>query len=114
MREPGGKRDLIGTEALRLFVEHGVDAVSVRDIAAACDMKASNLYAHFASKDALVAGLFHEGYAEYGALLAETAAGPRPVPASAWTASPAPSAARATNATRSRSSPRRHRRDGGR
>ena len=63
---------------MRLFVEHGVDAVSVRDIAAACDMKASNLYAHFASKDALVAGLFHEGYAEYGALLAEAGAGSGP------------------------------------
>ena len=56
MREPGGKRDLIGTEATRLFVEHGVDAVSVRDIATACDMQASNLYAHFRLKDALVAG----------------------------------------------------------
>lgn len=78
MREPGGKRDLIRTQAMRLFVEHGVDAVSVRDIAAACDMKASNLYAHFASKDALVAGLFHEGYAEYGALLAEAGAGSGP------------------------------------
>jgi AcrR family transcriptional regulator len=78
MREPGGKRDLIKAQAMRLFVEHGVDAVSVRDIAAACDMKASNLYAHFVSKDALVAGLFHEGYAEYGALLAEAAAGSGP------------------------------------
>ena len=32
-----------------------MDAVSVRDIAAACAMKASNLYAHFPSKEALVA-----------------------------------------------------------
>ncbi|HEX3398804.1 MAG TPA: TetR/AcrR family transcriptional regulator [Acetobacteraceae bacterium] len=78
MREPGGKRDLIKTEATRLFVEYGVDAVSVRDIAAACDMKASNLYAHFASKDALVAELFHEGYGEYGAILADAASGPGP------------------------------------
>jgi AcrR family transcriptional regulator len=73
MREPGGKRGRIKNEALRLFVEHGVDAVSVRDIAAACDMKASNLYAHFPSKEALVAELFHQGYAEYGDLLAEAA-----------------------------------------
>ena len=78
MPHPGGKRDLIKAEALRLFVEHGVDGVSVRDIAAACDMKASNLYAHFASKEALVASLFHEGYAEYGALLAAAGAGPEP------------------------------------
>ncbi len=70
MRDPGGKRELIKAEAMRLFVQHGVDAVSVRDIAAACAMKASNLYAHFASSDALVAELFHEGYAEYGDILA--------------------------------------------
>jgi AcrR family transcriptional regulator len=114
MREPGGKRDLIGTEALRLFVEHGVDAVSVRDIAAACDMKASNLYAHFASKDALVAGLFHEGYAEYGALLAETAAGPRPVPPPPGPPGPRHlPPARRTQPGRG-DLPRRHRRDGGR
>ncbi|MEJ0019460.1 MAG: helix-turn-helix domain-containing protein [Acetobacteraceae bacterium] len=78
MREPGGKRDLIKSQATRLFVEHGVDAVSVRDIAAACAMKPSNLYAHFTSKDALVAELFHEGYAEYGALLADAAGGAAP------------------------------------
>lgn len=72
------KRDLIKSEATRLFVAHGVDAVSVRDIAAACEMKASNLYAHFASKDAMVAELFREGYAEYGAVLAEAAAGAEP------------------------------------
>ena len=78
VREPGGKRDLIRAQAMRLFVEHGVDAVSVRDIAAACDMKASNLYAHFASKDALVAKLFHEGYREYGAIVSDAAAGDAP------------------------------------
>ena len=78
MREPGGKRDLIKSEAMRLFVAHGTDAVSVRDIAAACDMKPSNLYAHFASKEALAAELFHQGYAEYGAILHEAAFGTAP------------------------------------
>jgi AcrR family transcriptional regulator len=78
MREPGGKRDLIKTVSMRLFVEHGIDAVSVRDIAEACAMKPSNLYAHFASRDALISGLFHEGYADYGARLAEIALGPEP------------------------------------
>jgi AcrR family transcriptional regulator len=78
MREPGGKRDLIKSEAMRLFVAHGTDAVSVRDIAAACDMKPSNLYAHFASKEALAAELFHENYAEYGAILHEAASGTAP------------------------------------
>jgi len=78
VREPGGKRELIKAQATRLFVEHGVDAVSVRDIATACDMQASNLYAHFPSKDALVAGLFHEGYAEYGAIIADAVSGSAP------------------------------------
>ena len=72
------KRDQIKTEALRLFVELGVDAVSVRGIAAACAMKPSNLYAHFASREALVAELFREGYAAYGVLMAEIAALPGP------------------------------------
>jgi len=78
MRDHGGKREIIKTEAMRLFVERGVDAVSVRDIAASCAMKPSNLYAHFASRDALVAELFHEGYAAYGSILAGIAASPGP------------------------------------
>jgi AcrR family transcriptional regulator len=78
MRMAGGKRDLIKEQALTLFAERGVDAVSVRDIAAACDMKAPNLYAHYASKEALVTELFFEGYAEYGERLAEAASGAEP------------------------------------
>jgi AcrR family transcriptional regulator len=63
---------------MRLFVEGGVDAVSVRDIASECAMKPSNLYAHFASREALVAELFHDGYAAYGDILAgiATSGGP--------------------------------------
>ena len=76
MRDPGSKRELIKAQATRLFVEHGVDAVSVRDIAAACEMKPSNLYAHFASRDALVAELFHDGYGEYGEIMANILASP--------------------------------------
>jgi AcrR family transcriptional regulator len=78
MRDPGSKRELIKAQATRLFVEHGVDAVSVRDIAAACEMKASNLYAHFASRDALVAELFHDGYGEYGDIMANITIAPGP------------------------------------
>jgi AcrR family transcriptional regulator len=78
MRDPGGKRELIKQQAMRLFVERGVDAVSVRDIAAECVMKPSNLYAHFASRDALVAELFHEGYAAYGGIMADIAAAAAP------------------------------------
>jgi AcrR family transcriptional regulator len=68
-------RQRIKDEAMALFVARGVDAVSVRDIAAAVGMKAPNLYAHFRSRDELVHELFAEGYAAYGAMLAEAAAG---------------------------------------
>jgi AcrR family transcriptional regulator len=73
-----GKRELIKAEALRLFAERGVDAVSVQDIAAACAMAKPNLYAHFRSKDELVASLFAEGYRDYGRLMAAATAGPAP------------------------------------
>lgn len=59
-------RARIKQEATRLFVDRGVDAVSVRDIAEAVGMKPSNLYAHFRSREELVRELFAEGYAEYG------------------------------------------------
>lgn len=68
-------REAVRREALRLFAEHGIDAVSIRDIAAAAAMSAANIYAHHASKEALVTTLFREGYAEYGRLLADAAAG---------------------------------------
>jgi AcrR family transcriptional regulator len=73
-----GKRDIIREQAQRLFAERGVDAVSVRDIAGACGMAPPNLYAHFRSKDDLVADLFREGYAEYGRLMREAVEPPGP------------------------------------
>lgn len=72
------RRDTIKQQALRLFVEHGVDGVSTRDIAHACQMTSPNLYSHFRSKEALVSELFHEGYADYGAIVAAAVAGPGP------------------------------------
>ncbi len=71
----GDTRQRIKEEATRLFVEHGVGDVSVRDIALAVGMKAPNLYAHFRSREDLVRELFAEGYVAYGNLLAEAAAG---------------------------------------
>ncbi len=74
----GSKRDTIKAEALRLFAERGVDAVSVQDIATACAMAKPNLYAHFKSKDDLVRELFEEGYREYGRLMSDAVAAPAP------------------------------------
>jgi AcrR family transcriptional regulator len=70
----GGKREIIKAEALKMFAERGVDAVSVQDIATACDMAKPNLYAHFRSKNELVRELFVEGYRDYGRQMNEAAA----------------------------------------
>ena len=66
-------KDRIRREALHLFAEQGVAAVSVKQIAAAVGMTASNLYAHYKSRDQLVEDLFCTGYEEYGRRLAEVA-----------------------------------------
>jgi AcrR family transcriptional regulator len=71
-------RDRIKQQAMRLFVNHGIDAVSLRDIADAVGIKAPSLYAHFKSREALVAEMFVTGYAEYGRRLAAEAARPAP------------------------------------
>jgi len=73
-----GKRELIRAQAMRLFAERGVDAVSVQDIASACDMAKPNLYAHFKSKDELIRDLFVEGYRDYGRLMVQAAEAPGP------------------------------------
>ena len=78
MKADAPTKERIRDAALRLFVERGVAAVSVRDIAAEVGMKPSNLYSHFPSKDALVRELITAGYAAYGARLDAVARGPGP------------------------------------
>ncbi len=69
-------KERIRREAMRLFVEHGVDAVSMRDIADAVGLKAPSLYAHFRSREELIGDLFFASYADYGRRLAEAAGSP--------------------------------------
>jgi AcrR family transcriptional regulator len=76
MLEVQPPKERIKREAMRLFVEHGVDAVSMRDIAEAVGMKAPSLYAHFRSREELIGALFHASYTEYGRVLAQAAAAP--------------------------------------
>jgi AcrR family transcriptional regulator len=71
-----GPKDRIRREAMRLFVAHGVDAVSMRDIADAVGLKAPSLYAHFRSREELVGDLFFASYAEYGRRLSAAATMP--------------------------------------
>ncbi|MBV9537552.1 MAG: TetR/AcrR family transcriptional regulator [Acidisphaera sp.] len=54
------KRRQIVTAAERLFLAHGYGAVSMDAIARAAQVSKATLYAHFASKDALFAGVVAE------------------------------------------------------
>jgi AcrR family transcriptional regulator len=53
-RKKAATRQKIADTALRLFLEHGYDAVGIRDVAAAADVAVTTVFAHFASKEALV------------------------------------------------------------
>jgi AcrR family transcriptional regulator len=75
MPEPSGRRERkkaatrqkIADTALALFLERGYDAVGIRDVAAEADVAVTTLFAHFASKEALVFDLdpdFERGLTE--------------------------------------------------
>jgi AcrR family transcriptional regulator len=60
--EPTGRRERkkaetrarIADSARRLFLQHGYDAVGIRDIATEADVAVTTLFAHFSSKEALI------------------------------------------------------------
>lgn len=58
----GKGREALLTESLRLFASRGVEAVSVRDIAASTGLSNPALFRHFESKEALAAVLFEQCY----------------------------------------------------
>lgn len=58
---PAAKRALM-TEGLKLFASHGVEAVSIRDIARATGFSNPALFRHFESKEALARALFEACY----------------------------------------------------
>ncbi|MFE0024382.1 TetR/AcrR family transcriptional regulator [Amycolatopsis sp. NPDC059021] len=53
-RKKAATRQKIADTALRLFLEHGYDAVGIRDVAAEADVAVTTVFSHFASKEALV------------------------------------------------------------
>jgi len=70
MSKPGAAtKARIEAAALRLFVEQGVDATGIRDIAEAVGLSDGALYRHFPSKDELVWRLFRGGFAGFAAEL---------------------------------------------
>jgi AcrR family transcriptional regulator len=54
-------RQLILDTAARLFRNEGYSAITLRDIAGECGMKAASLYYHFASKDEIVGEVLRIG-----------------------------------------------------
>ncbi|GAA1368790.1 TetR/AcrR family transcriptional regulator [Streptomyces beijiangensis] len=53
-RKKAATRQAIADAALELFLEHGFERVSVRDVAEKADVSTTTLFAHFPAKEALV------------------------------------------------------------
>lgn len=66
-----GARPAILTTALKLFAERGFGGTSVRDIAAAAQIQPATLYAHFPSKQHVLAELIELGHQEHQKWLRE-------------------------------------------
>jgi AcrR family transcriptional regulator len=61
----GGTRGRILLAGLGLFAEHGFHGTSIRDIAAGAAVQSASLYAHFPSKEAILAELVLVGHEEH-------------------------------------------------
>ena len=66
----GGTRGRILLAGLGLFAAHGFHGTSIRDIAAGAAVQSASLYAHFPSKEAILAELVLAGHEEHHARLA--------------------------------------------
>ena len=62
-------REAILDAALKIVTEHGVDALSIREIASKIDYSPSGLYEYFASKEEIINALVDEGLALLAARL---------------------------------------------
>ncbi len=67
------RREQILDEAMRLFLEHGVQNVSTRDIARAVGIRQPSLYAHFNSRDDIAIKLSERAFEQLSARMAAAA-----------------------------------------
>jgi AcrR family transcriptional regulator len=75
MARTGEVKSRIERAALELFAAHGVDGVSIAEIAAAAGASQGALYRHYASKEELAWSLFSTAYLRTGAELDAIVAG---------------------------------------
>jgi AcrR family transcriptional regulator len=76
---PEGPRRRILEAALGLFAEKGFAGASIRDIATAAGIRSASLYAHYATKEQILADLVLIGHEDHHARLRAAAAGADPV-----------------------------------
>ena len=65
MRDGKATKERITQTALRLFVDKGIAATTIRDIAAAAGVAEGTMYRHFDSKDEMAWQLFHQNYSAF-------------------------------------------------
>lgn len=63
--KPDGTRGMVLEAALKLFAERGYAGASIREIADAVGMRAASLYAHYPSKEHILAELCRIGHEEH-------------------------------------------------
>ncbi len=79
--DPTGTRGKILRAALNLFAERGYGGASVRDICTRADIQLTTLYAHFPSKEHVLAELVRIGHDEHQRALREAMLQAQPDPA---------------------------------
>ncbi len=76
---PGPKAGILNV-ALRLFAEKGYAGASIRDIASAADLKPASIYAHYSSKEQLLAQLLNIGHEEHFQYVQDAVLNSEPAP----------------------------------